>query len=96
MYSTVENLDVQTFLLRNTHKFDIIYMDPPYYSGKLIFDTLAKSIQTAIKNNGILLCEHTCDLDLDEKIEDFSRVKVYKYGKIRVSRYENTSGSEII
>ena len=77
MYSTVENLDVQTFLLRNTHKFDIIYMDPPYYSGKLIFDTLAKSIQTAIKNN----------LISEKEYEDYSRyITRFEAAKI-ISQY---------
>ena len=43
-------------------KFDIIYIDPPYFSG--IYE---KSLEVALKNSsGIIILEHVTELDLSK------------------------------
>ena len=55
-----------------TEKFDVIYIDPPYFSG--IYE---KSLE-AIKNitNGIIILEHVTDVDFS----GFELIKQKKYG----------------
>lgn len=91
-YAKVENIYVEKFVFNCNEQYDIIYMDPPYHNdetGSIINFCLRK----LIKKTGILLCEHACDEVFDDKIDDFIKVKVYKYGKIGVSVYEK-QGSE--
>lgn len=61
--------------------FDVIYIDPPYYSGiyEQIFDKLSK-INT---RNSIIIAEHSEDLS----IENFELIKEKNYGGKRVSFY---------
>ncbi len=87
--SNVVNCDVVNFLSKNAEKFDIIYLDPPYNSGKLTVDVLELCMKNAVKPSTVLLCEHSDRELLPDSIGLFSKFKVYKYGKVRVSRYEN-------
>ena len=61
--------------------FDVIYIDPPYYSRiyEQIFDKLSK-INT---RNSIIIAEHSEDLS----IENFELIKEKNYGGKRVSFY---------
>lgn len=67
-----------------TH-FDVIYIDPPYYSGiyEQIFDLLYK----LDVNKTIIVAEHSEDL----KIEKFELIKDKNYGGKRVSFYTSKS-----
>lgn len=55
-----------------TDKFDVIYIDPPYFSG--IYE---KSLE-AVKNisSGIIILEHVTDVDFS----GFEQIKQKKYG----------------
>ena len=44
-------------------KFDVIYLDPPYFSG-IYEESLKKIIENNIlKENGIIILEHVCEVD---------------------------------
>lgn len=56
-----------------TEKFDVIYIDPPYFAG--IYE---KSLD-AVKNisDGIIILEHVTEIDIPD---DFEIIKQKKYG----------------
>ena len=59
--------------------FDIIYIDPPYYSG--IYEQIFNSINKKGHKNTIIIAEHSEDLN----IEIFKLIKEKNYGGKRVS-----------
>lgn len=63
--------------------FDIIYIDPPYYSE--IYEQLFKSLQLLDLKNTIIIAEHSEDL----KIENFELIKEKNYGGKRVSFFRS-------
>ena len=58
-------------------KFDIIYIDPPYFSG--IYENSLEKIQeySLLKENGIVILEHVKDLKWNTL--DFKLIKQKKY-----------------
>ena len=77
--------------LKHCEKFDLIFMDPPYdmqLAGKAVdriieFDKL--------NANGIIVCETRDDKSLsDVRPHGFSH-KEYKYGRVKITRYEHSS-----
>lgn len=61
--------------------FDVIYIDPPYYSG--IYEQIFDSLQKLVLNKTIIVAEHSDDLN----IEHFELIKEKNYGGKRVSFY---------
>ena len=55
-----------------TEKFDVIYIDPPYFSG--IYENSLQAIEGIA--NGIIILEHITNVDF----QDFKIVKQKKYG----------------
>lgn len=53
-------------------KFDVIYIDPPYFSG--IYEDSLKAVQNICNN--IIILEHVTEIDLT----DFEIIKQKKYG----------------
>lgn len=60
-------------------KFDVIYIDPPYFSG--IYEESLRIIQenSLLKNNGIIVLEHATDVSWDNL--EFKLIKQKKYSK---------------
>jgi 16S rRNA (guanine(966)-N(2))-methyltransferase RsmD len=58
-------------------KFDVIYLDPPYFSG--IYEECLKKIQenSLLKNDGIVILEHVADVGWTEF--GFKLIKQKKY-----------------
>ena len=78
--------------LKDFAKFDIIFMDPPYESGKrLIGECVRKIIKNEfISDGGLIICESGDGeqpvLGLGEKMaEKIKKSRVYKYGKIHIT-----------
>lgn len=53
-------------------KFDVIYIDPPYFSG--IYEQSLEAVKNI--SNGIVILEHVTDVNLS----DFELIKQKKYG----------------
>lgn len=79
--------DSLTFLKTNSSKFDIVFLDPPYFEG--LYDTAIDGISKVLSNNGILVCEHPDSIVFEENINTLKLQKIYKSGKIRFSIYRN-------
>lgn len=60
-------------------KFDVIYVDPPYFGG--IYEECLKKIQenSLLKDNGIIILEHVIDVCWDEF--GFELIKQKKYSQ---------------
>lgn len=54
-------------------QFDVIFIDPPYFSG--IYETSLSSIKELLKDNSIIILEHVVDVNL----ENFEIIKQKKY-----------------
>lgn len=70
-------------LFKNENRvFDIIFLDPPYKEGK--YEELVSYFlnNKLISNNGIIVMESDRDIIIDES--QFSKVRYYKYGQIKV------------
>ncbi|MCL2814346.1 MAG: 16S rRNA (guanine(966)-N(2))-methyltransferase RsmD [Oscillospiraceae bacterium] len=73
-------------------KFDIIFIDPPYKSGKRQIGHCVKKIlkDELISNGGLIVCEtaegQQPDLSSEgETAEKIKKSRVYKYGKIYIT-----------
>ena len=68
-------------------KFDVILLDPPYYTD-LLNTVLSKIIEFDIlKVNGIILCESRAEAVLPEVTAPYKVRKEYKYGKIKLTLF---------
>ena len=64
-------------------KFDIIYIDPPYYSG--IYEQIFECLLKLDLKNTIIIAEHSEDLN----IENFELIKEKNYSGKRVSFFRS-------
>lgn len=69
-----------------SEKFDVIYIDPPYYSG--IYEECLKKISenSLLNSDGIVILEHVAEVDWEES--GFELIKQKKYGAKRVTFLE--------
>ncbi len=72
-----------TFLKNTKNKYDIIILDPPYKEN-MLYDALNLA-QFKLKSNGIIICEHLKNLELNHNFSNIALQKQYDYGKIRLS-----------
>ncbi len=84
--------DSISFLENTNEKFDIIFLDPPYMTG-LLQSALSKSGK-ALKDNGVVICEHPKEEKLPEKTAELYLVRDYRYGKIMISLYKKHEQEE--
>ena len=63
-------------------KFDVIYIDPPYYSG--IYEEVFSRLKNICNESTIIIAEHSEDLS----IKDFNLIKEKNYGGKRISFYQ--------
>lgn len=85
----VVNSDYASFLMRNSERFDIAFLDPPYRTGTLEKALLA--VTAHMNRDGIVICEHPVDELLPDSAGEFVRVKDYRYGKILLTAYRHES-----
>lgn len=83
-YENVELIfgDSLEFLRANTHKFSIVFVDPPYKLDVYedVVETLIKG--NMLEDNGIIVLESERELKLDETL--FGSVRFYKYGLAKI------------
>jgi len=86
-YAKVLSRDALRYLDGN-EKFDLIFIDPPYEAG-LVSTALEKITKVdKLNTNGIIICEMSADSLVPEVLPPYFLYKVYKYGKVKVVRYE--------
>ena len=82
------NTDLAIKKLSREEKFDLIFMDPPYFKD-LIKKTLINLDQYDILNHsGLIICEHHKKEGLPEEIASFKRLKISQYGDTALSIYK--------
>ena len=89
--STILNLDFKNAIERlkvQNKKFDIIFMDPPYYKNMFI-DALS-SIDDAnlLDDDGIIVVEHDTKDKFEDKIGRLEKHKEKKYGNTTLTFYK--------
>lgn len=85
----VVNADYVSFLMRNTERFDIAFLDPPYRTGTL--EKALSAVTAHMNRGGIVICEHPMDEAVPDQAGEFIRVKDYRYGKIMLTAYRHES-----
>ncbi|MCL2773163.1 MAG: 16S rRNA (guanine(966)-N(2))-methyltransferase RsmD [Oscillospiraceae bacterium] len=83
----------------NSGKFDIIFIDPPYDSDmKLIKDSVKRLFKDSfVSDRGLIICETGNGNQPDfngDVVNNFSRSRVYKYGKIYITILANTLSND--
>ena len=61
-------------------------MDPPYNCG--ILDEIMPRIYEITNDGGIIIAESEDTWSLKNKIEGLYEVKTYKYGKVKVTKFQ--------
>ena len=76
------DFDALEIFKKDNRVFDIVFLDPPYKTGK--YEELVSYFlnNNLISNNGIIVMESDRDIELDESL--FREVRHYKYGPIKV------------
>ncbi|MDP4161557.1 MAG: 16S rRNA (guanine(966)-N(2))-methyltransferase RsmD [Bacillota bacterium] len=69
--------------------FDYIFLDPPYKKQQLV--SLMEKIdeQLLLKEDGLIVCEHSFDVELPPSIRSLTQVKYERYGIIAITIYQN-------
>lgn len=80
--------NVAHFLKKTKDYFDIIFVDPPYASDEI--DKVLPMIDrlSVLKEEGIVIAEHSSKRTLPEIIGDLIFVKRYKYGDTSLSLFK--------
>ena len=87
--STVLKLDFKSAINKlKPKKFDIIFMDPPYYENLFIecLEEISKS--NILKQEGIIVVEHDTKELLEDNVGDLIKTKSKKYGNTTLIFYE--------
>nr|WP_263328128.1 16S rRNA (guanine(966)-N(2))-methyltransferase RsmD [Neobacillus sp. Marseille-Q6967] len=74
-------------LIKREIKLDYIFLDPPYKKQQLVSLIQKMEEHSLLNTNGIIVCEHSHDVELPETIGAFSQMKHEKYGIIAITIY---------
>lgn len=87
----VKRMEVKSFLNMANDKYDIIFMDPPYFQGLIDESVEAILKNDLIKEQGIIVIEH----DFKDKIKlDYDSLEVHKekkYGRTAITIFRRVS-----
>ncbi len=86
--------DAMKYLSNKNMKFDIIFLDPPYYED--LFESSIKniSLNNLLNDDGIVVVEHDYGIKISDKVENLEKDKEKKYGKIALSFYKKVKNNE--
>ncbi|MBS4211965.1 MULTISPECIES: 16S rRNA (guanine(966)-N(2))-methyltransferase RsmD [Neobacillus] len=79
-------------LIKREIMFDYIFLDPPYKLQELIRLMEKMDKENVVKDQGIIVCEHSFDVDLPSSVGRFSQIKHEKYGIIAITIYLKSNG----
>ena len=83
--SRVVNMQAESFLAACKDEFDIVFLDPPYNKG--ILDKIIEKVYQNLSEGGIIMAESELGWKLSNEIPGLTEAKVYKYGKIQVTKF---------
>ncbi len=69
--------------------FDYVFLDPPYKKQQLINMMMKIGEYSLLNNGGMIICEHSRDVELPESVGPFLKIKDETYGIIAVSIFQN-------
>ena len=73
---------------RRVEKYDLIFLDPPY-NTPLLGRALVKIMEfDKLNTNGIIMCEAKADSVAPDAAPPYCFQKQYKYGSVKIMRYE--------
>jgi 16S rRNA (guanine966-N2)-methyltransferase len=78
-------------LIKREICFDYIFLDPPYKKQQLVSLMEKMDNQDVVKKNGIVVCEHSFDVELPSSVGQFTQIKHEKYGMIAITIYLRTA-----
>jgi 16S rRNA (guanine966-N2)-methyltransferase len=76
-------------LIKRGLLIDVVFLDPPYKKQQLLALLTEMEQSQLIAREGVIVCEHSHDVELPEQIGNFQRTKREKYGIIHITIYEN-------
>lgn len=79
--------DSLKFLKNVKNKYDIIFLDPPYNTNLLI--RCLNVIHSKLKPGGIVVCEHSKNVNILDNFENIALQKQYEYGRIMLTFYKS-------
>ena len=74
--------DYKSFILNNTQKFDLVFLDPPYKDG-LLSEAISMLSRNSLADGVRIVCETDASYSF-EIPEGFNVIKDKKYGRCRV------------
>jgi 16S rRNA (guanine966-N2)-methyltransferase len=78
-------------LIKREINFDYIFLDPPYKKQQLVSLIEKMDAQDLVKTDGLIVCEHSFDVELPQAVGRFTQIKHEKYGIIAVTIYSRKS-----
>jgi 16S rRNA (guanine966-N2)-methyltransferase len=79
-------------LIKRGIQFDYLFLDPPYKNQQLVSIMKKMDSQDLLTNSGIVVCEHSFDVELPEAVGRFEQMKHEKYGMTAVTIYSRVNG----
>ncbi|WML38979.1 16S rRNA (guanine(966)-N(2))-methyltransferase RsmD [Neobacillus sp. OS1-2] len=74
--------------------FDYIFLDPPYKKQQLVHLMEKMDQQDLVQTGGIIVCEHSFDVELPQTVGRFTEIKHEVYGMIAVTIYSRNAESK--
>ncbi|MED3624345.1 16S rRNA (guanine(966)-N(2))-methyltransferase RsmD [Neobacillus thermocopriae] len=76
-------------LSKRNIRFDYVFLDPPYKKQQLVNLMEKLDMNNLVKDCGIIVCEHSFEVELPQTVGRFIQKKHEKYGIIAVTIYES-------
>jgi len=74
-------------LYKREIRFDYIFLDPPYKKQQLVSLIEKMEEKKLVSTSGIIVCEHSFDVELPREIGEFTQIKHETYGIIAITIY---------
>ena len=83
--ASLHQMDALSFLQSTEAQFDIAILDPPYRKGILM--QVLPLLESKMRSDGIVICEHETGLELSENVGMLCLTKQRKYSTITITTY---------
>ena len=83
--ATVLKIDAEKFLKSTNEKFDLIFLDPPYFGDK--YKSVIKELSDShiLADEGLIVVEWDIENGFTDELEGFCIEKEKKYGRVGVT-----------